>query len=120
MGVVKGLRWLGTRTERYDELVAFYRRAFGVEPDLEEGDFAVFRLPDGATVEVFGPSDTEHHHFDTGPVAGFTVDDIAAGRVELEAAGARFLGPTGRTDGWAWAHFLAPDGNVYELSQPAD
>lgn len=117
MGPISGLVWLGTRTQRFAELVAFYRAAFDIEPAIEDTDFAVFRLPDGSTVEVFGPSDTEHRHFDTGPVAGFEVEDVEPARAALEAAGAQFIGPTQTADGFAWAHFRAPDGNVYEITQ---
>ncbi len=62
-GLVKGLVWVGTRTERYEQMVGFYRDALGLPLEHEEGEFALFRLPDGAKAEVFGPSDTEHAHF---------------------------------------------------------
>jgi predicted enzyme related to lactoylglutathione lyase len=78
---------------------------------------AVFTLPDGANVEVFGPGDPDHDHFSTGPVVGFFVEDIAAARAELERAGVELLGPLGGTpETGQWAHFRAPDGNVYELT----
>jgi predicted enzyme related to lactoylglutathione lyase len=117
--MINGLNWVGIRTERFVELVTFYREAMRLEVDHEEDDFVVFKLPDGSKVEVFGPSDQDHLHFDTGPVAGFDVDDVEAAREQLEAGGAEFLGaiqqwePTGE----AWSHFRAPDGNVYELTQ---
>ena len=117
--MIKGLSWLGTRTDAYSELVTFYRDAMGLEVDHEEEDFIVFALPDGSKVEVFGPSDQDHAHFDTGPVAGFDVDDVGSARERLEAGGAEFIGPIHRWEptGEAWAHFRAPDGNVYELTQ---
>jgi predicted enzyme related to lactoylglutathione lyase len=117
--MIKGLSWVGTRTERFAELVAFYREAMGLEVDHEEEDFAVFKLPDGSLVEVFGPSDRDHAHFDTGPVAGFEVDDIEAARERLQARGAEFIGPVHvwEPTGQAWSHFRAPDGNVYELTR---
>ena len=117
--MIKGLSWLGTRTERFSELTAFYREAMGLEVDHEEEDFAIFKLPDGSKVEVFGPSDQDHVHFDTGPVVGFEVDDIDAAREHLQARGAEFIEPIQRWEptGDAWSHFRAPDGNVYELTQ---
>jgi catechol 2,3-dioxygenase-like lactoylglutathione lyase family enzyme len=117
--MIKGLNWVGIRTERFVELVTFYREAMGLEVDHEENDFVVFKLPDGSKVEVFGPSDQDHLHFDSGPVAGCDVDDVEAARERLEAGGAEFIGaiqhwePTGE----AWSHFRGPDGNVYELTQ---
>ena len=114
---IVGLGWLETRTDAYEELVRFYRDGMGLPLDHSEPDFAIFRLPDGSRVEVFGPSDSEHRHFSTGPVAGFVVEDIDAARVELERAGATFIGPVhGEPGGDRWAHFRAPDGNVYEIT----
>jgi catechol 2,3-dioxygenase-like lactoylglutathione lyase family enzyme len=77
---VKGLVWVGTRTEYFEEMVAFYRDTLRLSLHHEEGEFAIFRLPDGSKAEVFGPSDTEHTHFSTGPVAGFLVDDVDGAR----------------------------------------
>ena len=117
-GLVKGLVWVGSRTEHYEKMVEFYRDTLGLRLEHEEGEFALFRLPDGSKAEVFGPSDTEHTHFTTGPVAGFLVDDVESARGSLEARGIEFIGhvhewgPTGE----AWSHFRAPDGNVYELT----
>ena len=115
--MIKALVWIGTRTERFTEMTNFYREAMGLEVDHEEHDFAVFKLPDGSKAEVFGPSDRDHVYFDSGPVAGFEVDDIEAARKRLEAGGAEFIGPihTWEPTGEAWSHFRAPDGNVYEL-----
>lgn len=117
--MIKGLNWLGIRTDRFSELTRFYREVMELKVDHEEDDFVVFKLPDGSKVEVFGPSDPEHTHFDTGPVAGFEVDDIDAARARLEAGGAEFIGSVQRWEptGEAWSHFRAPDGNVYELTQ---
>jgi predicted enzyme related to lactoylglutathione lyase len=116
--MIKGLSWLGIRTERYEDLVGFLKEGMGLPVDHDEADFTAFKLPDGSTVEVFGPTDQEHRHFSTGPVAGFLVDDIEAERERLEAAGAEFIGPIHRWEetGQAWSHFRAPDGNVYELT----
>ena len=116
---VKGSVWVGTRTERYKQMVTFYRDILRLSLDHEDGEFAVFRLPDGSKAEVFGPSDTEHTHFSRGPVVGFLIENVETTRKSLEAEGIEFIGtihgwePTGE----AWSHFRAPDGNVYEISQ---
>ena len=118
-GLVKGLVWVGSRTEHYEEMVGFYRDVLGLPLELEEGEFAVFMLPDGSKAEIFGPSDTEHTHFSKGPVAGFLVDDVETARRVLEAEGIEFIGPVHvwEPTGAAWSHFHAPDGNVYEIVQ---
>lgn len=117
---VHGLAWLGTRTAEFDGMVAFLKDVLGLTAAIDEPGFAVFRLPNGDTVEVFGADDEHHGFFRTGPVAGFEVDDVAAAQAEMEAAGIEFFGkPTSSADGYAWSHFRAPDGNVYEvMSRP--
>ena len=115
-----GLVWLGTRTRNFDETVRFFGDTLGLRKSHEEPDFTVFWLPNGDTVEVFGPGDTGHEHFDSGPVAGFLVDDVREARADLEAAGITFLSPVQESDdGAAWSHFRGPDGNVYEVTTPA-
>jgi catechol 2,3-dioxygenase-like lactoylglutathione lyase family enzyme len=116
--IVKGLVWVGSRTGHYEQMVGFYRDTLQLPLELEEGQFAVFRLPDGSKAEVFGPSDTEHTHFTKGPVAGFLVDDVETARGVLEADGIEFIGPIHEWEptGEAWSHFRVPDGNVYEIT----
>jgi predicted enzyme related to lactoylglutathione lyase len=116
--MIKGLTWLGVRTERYEAMKDFLENAAGLTVDHGNDDFVVFELPDGSKLELFGPRDVDHEHFSTGPVAGFEVDDIEAARTDLTSGGAEFIGPIHRWEptGEAWSHFRAPDGNVYELT----
>ena len=117
---IEGLVWIGTRTAEYDATVRFFRDELGLRTAHERPDFAVFRMSNGDTLEVFGPSDTDHLHFDSGPVVGFLVEDVAAARAELEHAGTvDLLGPVRSwPGGTASQHFRAPDGNVYEVVGP--
>ena len=70
MEIIK-LAWVGTRTERAEPTVAFFRDLLGLRLDLELQDFWVLKLPDGRKVEVFGPDSPVNRHLTTGPVAGF-------------------------------------------------
>jgi catechol 2,3-dioxygenase-like lactoylglutathione lyase family enzyme len=117
---VTGLGWVGSRTSRNAEMVSFLKEVLQLRPDIEEEGFAVFRLANGDTIEVFAGDDEYHKHFTTGPVVGFRVDDVAAAHGEMEAAGVEFFGsPESAPDGYSWSHFRAPDGNVYEImSEP--
>jgi catechol 2,3-dioxygenase-like lactoylglutathione lyase family enzyme len=119
---VKGIAWLGVRTERYDAMTRFYRDVFGLEPRFEiPGQFAVFDLPGGDRAEVFALTAPFNQHFPAGPVAGFLVDDVAAARAEMEAAGIEFVHHGESEAGLvAWAHFRAPDGNLYEITHRKD
>jgi catechol 2,3-dioxygenase-like lactoylglutathione lyase family enzyme len=115
---VRGLTWVGTKTSNYDAMRMFFRDVLGLPIHLEQPDFTDFELPNGDTIELFGPGDQETDHFTTGPVVGFFVDDIDEARAELEASGTvQFFGETVKADdGWSWAHFTAPDGHIYELT----
>jgi catechol 2,3-dioxygenase-like lactoylglutathione lyase family enzyme len=113
---VTGLSWVGTRTSEFGPMASFLKDVFGLSPSIDEEGFAVFPLPNGDKVEVFGADDEHHRFFTTGPVVGFRVADVAAAQAEMEAAGIEFLGrPASSSDGHAWSHFRAPDGNVYEI-----
>lgn len=113
---VKGIVWLGTRTSKFESMLNLYRDVMGMTLTHQEPGFAVLDLPNGDKVELFGEESAYNQDF-THPVAGFLVDDIEAARAELEAAGIEFLGPIERVeDGYAWSHFRAPDGFVYELT----
>lgn len=115
---VKGISWLGVRTLAFDEMVTFYGHTLGLPRVGDDAGFAAFKLPDGTIIEVFATGSPGSEHFTTGPVAGFQVDDIEEARRELEAAGIEFIGDIeGQRS--RWSHFRGPDGNVYELSQPA-
>ena len=113
---VLGVVWVGTRTMAFDETVAFFRDVLGVPMKVPESDFGWGRMPDSSQIEVFGPSDSEHEHFSTGPVAEFLVEDLPAALAELEAAGVEILGKPELRDKEGWLHFRAPDGNVYRLT----
>lgn len=113
---VKGIVWLGTRTSNFDAMVNLYRDIMGLDVSHQESGFVVMDLPNGDRVEIFG-ADSPHNTFFTNPVAGFLVDDIDAARAEMEAQGIEFIGSTEvMEDGYAWAHFRAPDGFIYELT----
>jgi catechol 2,3-dioxygenase-like lactoylglutathione lyase family enzyme len=108
---ITGLGWCGTRTERSAELAHFYEHTLGLRLIHTEPGFWVFELADGRHVEVFSGQYPGKEHFGAGPVVGFAVRDLAAAAEELRRAGVELLGEPGPT----WQHFLAPDGNVYEL-----
>ena len=111
---VLSLAWVGTRTTEYAATVAFFRDVLGLGVHSSETDFAVLEVPDGATVEVFGPASEYNRHL-THPVAGFLVADLEEASRELRAAGVEIVLPLQGGETRAWMHFRAPDGFVYEL-----
>jgi predicted enzyme related to lactoylglutathione lyase len=106
---------MGIRVADLSAAKAFFEQ-MGLYLDHTEGEIAAFKAENGDIVEVFGPADEDHRHFDTGPVVGFEVDDIEGARAELEAMGVEFVGGIERGGRMAWTHFRGPEGFVYELT----
>jgi predicted enzyme related to lactoylglutathione lyase len=120
---IKGVSWVGVKTDQCTAMAGFFRDVMGLKPTLERGDFVVFRMPNGDQVEVFGPGGPnppeQFAHNDV--VAGLLVDDIEAATAELRKAGVELIGEGTTTDsGYAWQLFRAPDGKVFELCHDPD
>ena len=115
---VLGLVWVGTRTTAFDATTAFFRDVMGLAVHSSEPDFEVLQVPDGSTVEVFGPASSWNRHLEH-PVAGFLVSDLDEAERELRAAGVEIVLPRQGDEGRGWLHFRAPDGFVYELAWAA-
>lgn len=113
---IKGLVWVGTATERYDATVAFFREMLGLSVFHQSPALTVLVAPGGEWVEVFGPGHEHYGEFDTGPVVEFLVEDLEAARAELEGRGVEFLHENHGWEGFTWAHFRAPDGNIYGIT----
>jgi hypothetical protein len=117
---VRGIAWLGVQTAQVPEMRRFATETLGLEVEFEEPDFVVFRCASGDKVEIFGPAGPQppeqFGHNDV--VAGFLVDDIDQACEDLrEAEGVELIGALRRTEGgYAWQHFRAPDGKVFELT----
>jgi catechol 2,3-dioxygenase-like lactoylglutathione lyase family enzyme len=119
---VRGVRWVGVSTTRIADMRAFAIDVLGLRVvGQDEADFVELATADGSKLELFGSDETADGPwlFESNPVvAGFLVDDIQAAREELaRAAGVELLGELRvLPDGYAWQHFRAPDGHVYELT----
>jgi predicted enzyme related to lactoylglutathione lyase len=113
---LKGIGWVGLRTEKFAEMAKFYEEVFGLKQAHERPNGFSFRLPNGDTIEGVEPP--EDNPFTTGPIPGFEVDDAVAARAEMEAAGIQFIGPMrGGPPRNTWSHYYAPDGNIYFICQ---
>lgn len=113
---VQGVVWVGTRTDAFDDTVSFFRDVLGIEFGFPARDFAWSKMPNTSQLEIFGPADRNHLHFNTGPVPEFLVEDLPAAIEELRAAGVEILGEPVVQGDEGWLHFRAPDGNVYGLT----
>jgi catechol 2,3-dioxygenase-like lactoylglutathione lyase family enzyme len=111
---VRGLVWLGVQAERFDGMAALFETLFGAKPGIDEPEFKLWRLANGALVELFAAGTKPP--FGAAPVVGFEVDDLEAAKRDLVAAGAEIVGGYGPNEnGYASVHFRAPDGNIYEI-----
>jgi catechol 2,3-dioxygenase-like lactoylglutathione lyase family enzyme len=92
----------------------FFKHVLGLGVHSSETDFAVLKVPDGSTVEIFGPASQYNQHL-THPVAGFLVSNLDDAVTELRAAGIEIVLPVQGGETRSWLHFRAPDGFIYEL-----
>jgi catechol 2,3-dioxygenase-like lactoylglutathione lyase family enzyme len=118
---VKGIRWVGVGTDRVSAMRAFAIDVLGLRiAGQDHPDFVELAMVDGSKLELFGSAEAADGPwlFERNPVVvGFLVDDIHAARAELAEAGVELLGELRELDdGYAWQHFRAPDGHVYELT----
>lgn len=117
---IQGVVWHGTTTKQSTEMVRFCREVLGLgDCMVPQGDITRFELPNGdAFVVLPAPAPGQNSVYD-GVAFGFLVPDVQVAYDEMSARGAEFLGPVhrGNEESWAsaWAHFRAPDGNVYAL-----
>jgi catechol 2,3-dioxygenase-like lactoylglutathione lyase family enzyme len=117
MMTVRSFVWMGVRTAKFVETVAFYRDVLAL-PVVHSADQAVwFELENGTELHVYDFDDEDHQFFGEGPVVGFEIDDFEKTRARMIAAGIEFIGEPQRDGGTVWNHFRGPDGNVYEIMQ---
>ena len=53
---IKGIVWLGTRTAQFERMTDFCRDVMGLSQTVLEPGFAIFDLPNGDRLEIFGLS----------------------------------------------------------------
>jgi catechol 2,3-dioxygenase-like lactoylglutathione lyase family enzyme len=115
---VKAIAFCGVRTRKFEEMERLFGEIMGMSPTRRDADMLIWRLPDGALVEVFADGEPEHQHFGTAPVVGFAVDNVKQALEELRAAGVKLLGTLTEVGERGYAFFEGPDGNVYEITGP--
>lgn len=115
---IKGIIWVGSAVDDRLGATEFFTEHLGMELTTNVPGFTQLSLENGDRLELFGPDSAEHDHLDTGPVAGFWVDDLDEAHRELLALPATEVTELeqGR-DGHRWFYFRAPDGNFYELCE---
>ena len=109
---ILGLCFAGTATEERAAMSDFVGDVLGlprVVLDGAEADF--FDLPDGSTFAVASPAGMG----ETRRSIGFLVDDLQAALEELRGHGVETDPEVSENETMRYAHFVAPDGRLYEL-----
>ena len=108
---ILGLIFAGTATDRREEMARFASDVLGLDAVPVDGASAdMFDLPDGSTFAVAGPRELG----ETSRTLGFLIADLDAAVAELRASGVAIDDPVGN-ERFRYAHFRAPDGELYEL-----
>lgn len=123
---ITGINWILAPTRRFQQSVAFFRDVMSMSvaeegvpvTDAQFSRYAQINMPNGVVLEIVEPSDAVAQLYHA-PIVSITSDDLAQARRELEERQIAFLTPTFDTkQGYGWAYFRAPDGNVYQLQGP--
>jgi catechol 2,3-dioxygenase-like lactoylglutathione lyase family enzyme len=108
---ILGLTFGGTATPQRAAMAIFVRDTLGLTAVNVAGVEAdLFELPDGSLFAVSEPGGMG----DTARSIGFLVEDLDAAVQTLTAADTD-VGPVAENARQRYAHFRAPDGNLYEI-----
>jgi catechol 2,3-dioxygenase-like lactoylglutathione lyase family enzyme len=111
---ILGLVFAGSATPHRTAMTRLATDVLGLtRVDDPSADADMFDLPDGSR---FAVADEREPGGGTSRTIGFLVADIDAAVAELRAAGVDVDDPA-QTERQRYAHFVAPDGGLYELVQ---
>jgi len=128
MKVTKGIEWIITCTDNFEDTVAFFRDVMGLAvrsegvptTDKQFTRFAQIEMPNGVVLEIVEPEAAFRTLYAV-PVMCITVDDVAQARQEMEDQRVEFVAPIFTTEaGWGWTYFRAPDGHVHQIQGPIE
>ena len=109
---ILGLCFAGTATEHRDDMRTFLHGVLGLSTtDVAGIEADWFELPDGTAFAVAAPGGMG----ETGRSIGFLVDDLDSALTELRASGVEVDDEVSENAVSRYAHFVAPDGRLYEL-----
>jgi catechol 2,3-dioxygenase-like lactoylglutathione lyase family enzyme len=121
---ISGVDFITVPTQDFDKADAFYGDVLGLERSKQWGSMPAREYETGSLTiavmqsDAFGIDFKPHSH----PIA-LHVDNVEAGRKELESKGVEFAADTMDSGVCHMAHFRDPDGNVLMLHHryaPAD
>ncbi len=113
---ITGVDFITVPTQDFEQASEFYGSVLGLRCSGRWGNMPAAEFETGTLTiavmqsDAFGVTFAPHSH----PIA-LHVDDVAAARAELEAAGVGFAAETMDSGVCHMAHFADPDGNVLML-----
>lgn len=109
---ILGLCFAGTATDNRDAMRGFLQNVLGLSTtDVPGIEADWFDLPDGTAFAVASTGGMG----ETGRSIGFLVDDLDAALAELHEQGVEADDEVSENAVSRYAHFVAPDGRLYEL-----
>jgi catechol 2,3-dioxygenase-like lactoylglutathione lyase family enzyme len=113
--------WVGVVVEDLEAQRRFYRDVLGL-PEAGAGDGWVwFDMGERRLFELLAKDPNKPQYDRVRYQTGFRVDDIRAAADELTARGVERITDIegGPESGQYWCYFRDPEGNVFEITQPA-
>lgn len=108
---ITGLVFVGTRTNARAEMAGFVRDVLGLVPaEIPGVDADIFELADGSSFAIAPADGTPGDR-----TVGFLVEDVDVAVAELRDARDLVDDEIAANDRFRYAHFRAPDGQLYEL-----
>ena len=114
--LVKGIIWAGVSVDDRAAMRDFFSGRLGLDITTDVPGFTQLTASNGDRLELFGPDSAEHDQLDTGPVAGFWVDDVEAAHAEL-AEVTEVTDIERGADGHGWFYFTDPEGRYFEACE---
>ncbi len=115
---ISGIAFIGVPATDFEETTKFFEEILRITRIPNSScEHAVFRLPGGELLEIFGP-DNEYDFYHPCPLVGFRVNDIRSVRETLQARGVTFVNEIDEhPNGGAWCDFRDNERTVYSLAQ---
>jgi catechol 2,3-dioxygenase-like lactoylglutathione lyase family enzyme len=113
---VLGYTRAGVRTDNLNSAKHFFGDVLGLSRTQEGKGMIQFEMPSGQLFEVFA-AESRFYPLHACPVLAFQVEDVRAGRKEMESRGVEFVTGVEGNEAEAWTYFRGPDGYLFELWQ---
>jgi predicted enzyme related to lactoylglutathione lyase len=115
---ISGIAFFGIPTIDFEQTTKFFEEILKLARiPASSNEHAVFPLPGGESLEIFGP-ENDYDFYLPCPLVGFRVNDIRSARQTLQARGVTFINEIyEHPNGGAWCDFRDSEGTIFSLAQ---